>query len=247
MKKYFWPIFLMAIGLIIYMVSNKQEVPQLAKTKPTPIKTPIAIKTQPKARPTPTPLKEANKAALQQIQTTQTKSEEEQSFQKLSDLLHLSIKESVSSLQLRDTLTKLKLSPISSKDTNPHTGTMSIVRTQKTLPGTRYFHAQFFEDENGASHLQHMSFEFKPGPDAMDKAIQMVQSSFNLNRGPDFKRKDFVSWNLPDSRIIWVQKMQSQDLKDNPFNAYTIKDIGTIRVAVELEIHQGGMDGHIGH
>ena len=48
---------------------------------------------------------------------------------------------------------------------------------------------------------------------------------------------DFVKWDLDEHRIIWVKKMGAEDLRDDPFNAYTAADIHTIRVAVEPEIH----------
>ncbi|NJL71061.1 MAG: hypothetical protein HC888_05310 [Candidatus Competibacteraceae bacterium] len=37
--------------------------------------------------------------------------------------------------------------------------------------------------------------------------------------------------------IVWVKKMAKDDLQDDPFNSYTSADSGTVRVAVELEIH----------
>ena len=53
--------------------------------------------------------------------------------------------------------------PYISQDRNAFTGELTIVRTKSPLPGTRYFHAQYFSDENGEKFLQHMSFQSKPG------------------------------------------------------------------------------------
>ncbi len=52
--------------------------------------------------------------------------------------------------------------------------------------------------------------------------------------------QDYVLWKTGNGRIVYVQKMALKDLKDNPFNAYTKDDVGTIKVAVELDIHDAG-------
>lgn len=122
-------------------------------------------------------------------------------------------------------------------DSNPDTGEMVIVRTRSPLPGTRYFHAQYFSDENNKSFVQHMSFEFKPGPTAMNDALNAVENAFPNLPDPKVRKGDFIQWEVPGGYVLWIQKMKSQDLQDDPFNAYTEKDVGTIRVAMELEIH----------
>jgi len=127
--------------------------------------------------------------------------------------------------------------PLVVRDANPDTGEMIIVRTKSPLPGTRYFHAQYFTGEGGERFVQHMSFEFKPGPQSMSEAIASVEKTFpNLSR-PKVKREDYVQWSLDRDYIVWVKKMSLADLRDDPFNAYSAADNGTIRVAVELEIH----------
>jgi hypothetical protein len=139
--------------------------------------------------------------------------------------------------------------PFVAKDRNPYTGEMSIVRTKSPFPGTRYFHAQYFSDENGEKVLQHMSFEFRPGPQAMAMATQAVQQIFpNLGR-PGLNREDFKEWKLPSGYTLWIKKMDKEDLDpNNPFNVYTAKDLGTIRVAIEEDPHpheeSGASEGH---
>ena len=39
--------------------------------------------------------------------------------------------------------------------------------------------------------------------------------------------------------------MNLEDLKDDPFNAYTQNDVGTIRMAIEMEIHGEEHDSHV--
>lgn len=127
--------------------------------------------------------------------------------------------------------------PFIAKDANPDTGEMIIVRTKAPLPGTRYFHAQYFTSETGRPMAQHISFEYKPGPTAMKDAASAVEKAFtNLSR-PRIERPDFVQWDLDEDHIVWIKKMGEDDLRDDPFNAYTAADTGTVRVAIELEIH----------
>lgn len=138
---------------------------------------------------------------------------------------------------LLEELQKSGQQPLVVHDNNPDSGEMIIVRTKSPLPGTRYFHAQYFTDEGGDRFVQHMSFEFKPGPDAMAAAVATVERNFpNLSR-PVVQREDYVKWTLDNNYIVWVKKMASRDLQDDPFNSYAASDDGTIRVAVELEIH----------
>lgn len=139
--------------------------------------------------------------------------------------------------ELKESLTSKGLKITVANDSNEHTGSMSIIRTDNTLPGTRYFHAQIFKDENGESFVQHMSFEYRPGKYAFEEAVASAKVQFNLNRDPDISNKDFVSWSLKSGHVIWIKKLQKEDLKNDPFNAYTDADIGTIKVAKELEIH----------
>lgn len=133
--------------------------------------------------------------------------------------------------------------PLVTHNSNPDSGDMVIVRTKSPLPGTRYFHAQYFSDENNNSFVQHMSFEFKPGPTAMNDAVSAVEKAFPDLPSPKIQNGNFVQWDVPGGYVLWIKKMQSNDLQDDPFNAYTDEDVGTVRVAMELEIH-GDEDHH---
>jgi hypothetical protein len=63
-----------------------------------------------------------------------------------------------------------------------------------------------------------------------------MRDSFSLST-PSTSRDGYALWKLSDGRILWVKRMDMDDLKDDPFNAYSADDVGTIRVAVESEIH----------
>lgn len=132
--------------------------------------------------------------------------------------------------------------PQVARNSNPDTGEMVIVRTRNPLPGTRYFHAQYFSDENQQSFVQHMSFEFKPSPTALNEAVETLQKNFPDLPAPKTRNADFVQWSVPGGYVLWVKKMTAEELKDDPFNAYTSDDVGTVRVAVEREIHGDGDD-----
>lgn len=127
---------------------------------------------------------------------------------------------------------------------NEVTGGMMIVRTGHLFPGTRYFHAQFFESEKKGYFPQHMSFEFKPGPSSMPQAVESVRQSFQIQGKPTIANADFMQWNLGQGYVVWIKKMGVEDLSNNPFNAYTQADIGSIRVAVELNPHEGHEHDH---
>lgn len=135
-------------------------------------------------------------------------------------------------------------SPFIARDKNEYTGEMNIVRTKSPLPGTRYFHAQYFTDEKGERLLQHMSFEFRPGPKALEAARQAVYSAFPAVGSPTTELEGFMEWKLNDGYTVWIKKMELENLDaHHPFNAYTKNDVGTIRVAIEEDPH-AGMDGH---
>lgn len=126
--------------------------------------------------------------------------------------------------------------PTVTRDVNSSSGEMHVIRTRKPLSGTRYFHAQYFTNDNGEAFVQHMSVEFQPSPTALAEAITAVQKSFNVG-APLVQTASYAKWMLGEGHIIWVKKMELEDLQDDPFNAYTESDRGTIRLAVEAEIH----------
>ncbi len=146
--------------------------------------------------------------------------------------------------ELMATLKQDQQEPFQVTDKNPDTGEMIIVRTKSPPPGTRYFHAQYFADENHQYFAQHMSFEFRPSPEAMEQAIQMVQETFPALGAPMEESRDFIQWPLPNGYVVWVKRLDQEDLSNNPFNAYTQGDIGSIRVAVELNPESDGPHSH---
>lgn len=169
----------------------------------------------------------------------------EESLKTLSVTFKEAFDDKEDSKSFRDKLKKLNLTPSLNVNTNPYTGSMSIIRTKDNLPGTRYIHAQYVTGSNGNEGLQHLSFEYRPGPNALQRASEAVKSIFGIEGKPVQSKGDFVSYKLTEDYIIWLKRMGEDDLKDDPFNAYTKNDVGTIRVAIELEIHGDENDSHV--
>ena len=166
-----------------------------------------------------------------------TPSTEAQSLEVMGRTLGQVTQSSFTLKRLLEDLQKSGQQPLVARDANPDTGEMLIVRTKSPLPGTRYFHAQYFTGNDGERFVQHMSFEYKPGPDAMAEAVAAVKSHFPNLSAPMVETAEYVKWTLDRDYIVWVKKMTMDDLKNDPFNSYSHSDDGTIRIAVELEVH----------
>ena len=165
------------------------------------------------------------------------KNDYEVSMVKMTELISDTIQNKKDTKALRDSLITLGLRPITSVDSNPYTGTMKIIRTKSNLPGTRYFHTQAFVDESGDEIIQYSAIDVKGGPNAFDRTSTASAKAFKVNAKPDYQKPGFNKWSLGDGRNLWIKKMEASDLKNDPFNAYSEEDAGTIRVVVELEIH----------
>lgn len=188
--------------------------------------------------------KSFQKQALDEIEVAQatrgpsnTPTKEIQSLESMGKTLGQVTESSFTLKRLLNELQKTGQQPLVARDANPDTGEMMIVRTKSPLPGTRYFHAQYFTGEDGERFVQHMSFEYKPGLHSMEEAVAAVQRSFPQLSQPVVQREDYVKWTLDHNYILWVKRMSLDELKHDPFNSYSIADAGTIRVAVELEVH----------
>ncbi|MCB0379164.1 MAG: hypothetical protein KDD33_11795, partial [Bdellovibrionales bacterium] len=152
-------------------------------------------------------------------------------------LMQQQIKEKGGMNQLILELKHLQLDPVIAKDSNPYTGDMHIIRTYKSLPGTRYFHAQYFSEKGGKPQLQHVSFEFRPGPGALKDVVSTLQKTLPEIGVPTEEDKEFYQWHFASDYVLWVKQLGKEDLIGDSFNAYSPDDLGTIRIALELEIH----------
>ena len=138
---------------------------------------------------------------------------------------------------LRD-LNSLGLLPVVQRDSHPIAGDLIIIRTQNTLVGTRYFHAQFMTDRSAQEYLQHLSFEIRPTKDSFVRAIEMIRKSFGTLK---ITGQSDQSFDAETSRgySIWIEPLLKSDLVGHLFNAYSENDVGTIRVVIEKNPHHG--------
>lgn len=143
--------------------------------------------------------------------------------------------------ELMKELEGIGLEPTKISDTNEYTGSMTIIRTKNTLPGTRYFHGQFFSNENGGAELQHLSFDFNGGVSQLDSLGSKLKESLGLTGPAEISRGGYRMYRIGDSHVMWAKVIDEKDYKDlksDPYKAYTKDDIGrVIRIAVEQEIH----------
>ena len=143
-------------------------------------------------------------------------------------------------------LKDLKQDPIVTRESNPYTGSMTMVRTNNPFPGTRNFHAQYFGDENGAnSFVQHMSFEFRPGPNALDEALEAVTTNFPGVKEPTTTERGSIQYEIGGGYVVNVKKLTKEDINEpDPFQAYEAGDEGTVRVTLEInESHDDEAEG----
>lgn len=191
-------------------------------------------------------------AAAQQAQAP-LKPEEKKSMQMLTRAMvkYIQPKYSKPDAMIAD-LKKAGLDPVIAKDFNDATGKMIQVRSEKSLPGQRYLHAQYFEDEEKQQFPQHISSEFRPASDCMPVAIASALSTIkemypgNAKLGKPIQvSADFVKFNLPDNRELWIKKLGAEDLAGDPFNAHDpVTDVGTCKMAVEQIPDDHGDAGH---
>ncbi|MES2963182.1 MAG: hypothetical protein V4760_04770 [Bdellovibrionota bacterium] len=161
--------------------------------------------------------------------------EERASLNTLTSLLFQETRGSTQPNELVSRLSQLGYKPLVSRDSNEFTGSMVIVRTQNALPGTRYFHAQYFTDETGRYYPQYVSFEFRPSQ-TMDEVVRSLESSFGRLGRPTTNDGIWMTWKLPDDYTLWIKRIEKQDLAGDPFNAYSAQDVNTLKVAIEKDV-----------
>ncbi len=235
MNKVYFLIFV-GVGLLVYSIYGKKSI--VAKAESNPSQAALNGATNSNSAPSEESAKpfttQSNESPHAQVAA---KISPEVSLKQMTTTLFEAITQEQSYDRLISSLQRERQDPILIKQSNSYTGELNIIRTKSPLPGTRYFHAQYFTDEKGERYAQNITFEYKPGPQAMDEAKRAVQSSFNSIGQPTLNRADFIKWELPSGYNVWIKKLTLEDLSDDPFNAYSPEDVGTIQVTVELDPH----------
>lgn len=228
-----WPLLLILLGLVLaiqWLKEREKLVSQkILRSSPPPQQR--VLREQNHARQTPannSPLSSDSKKTSLQIQN----------LYQMTDFL----KTSAFQPDLKNTLSRLqtmRTQPMYFQDSNPSTGTLYILRTEAPLKGTRYFHAQYFSDENQKPFLQHMSFEIPPGKDSLRQAAAALKKSFPGLGDPEMQKEGFIMWKWKGGYNVWALRLTKDHLKDDPYNAYSANDEGTVRVAMELDVPHG--------
>ncbi len=235
-------LVLAAIGVLLVVVSYWKLVhrpsfePQMTNEPPADS---VAVLSGGQQQPTPTPESSGQPVAL----STAPPENEAASLDSMTKALIEFTRPERAMDELLRFLQDSKQEPFVSVSKSVETGDLSIVRTKSPFPGTRYFHAQYFSGA-GENYVQHMSFEFRPGAQAFQDAMAAVQKNYSGLGKPEIQNKDFVQWDLGNGGVIWIKRMGAADLKDDPFNAYTKDDLGTVRVAFELKPEADDEDHH---
>ena len=151
-------------------------------------------------------------------------------------------KMTVQNLSLDEIINELEnsgLAPSVAQDKNDYTGDLVIIRLEKPLPGTRYFHGQFFKNDSGDANLQHVSFDYNGSN--VEEASKKIAAAMGIQASPEVSRKDYQLYRLDNDYILWAKLLSEKDfekLKSDPYKAYEKNDIGQIiRFALEQEIH----------
>lgn len=131
-------------------------------------------------------------------------------------------------------LQTLGLTPRVARDRQGIIDDFSIVRTVNSLPGIRYIHGQF--EGNEVHEMQHLSFEIPKGPKAFENAVALLQMVMPAGYKMPDTAEGMVIFRQGEY-VVWLKKLDTEDLLNHPFNVYDQSDVGTIRVAVEKDPH----------
>lgn len=223
--------------LIVWSFRLKNENSLNLPTMP-PLKERIGDKTSPQytqngqmALPTPP----HTNTTFQQVVPARSSNPQHSLFTMNKILKHFSLTQH----RLEDIIARLdalKMRPVLHRDQNPYTGTMYVLRTDSPLPGTRYFHAQYFSDDKHLPFLQHMSFDIPPQKNGFQNTIQAIKTAFGKLPHPSVVKKDLIVWPWKKGYNIWIQRLDKEHISGDPFNAYDEKDIGSIKVAIEMDM-----------
>jgi hypothetical protein len=129
------------------------------------------------------------------------------------------------------------LKPVMVTDPVEGMNDLAIIRTQNSLPGIRYIHGQF-DNDDGDMSLQHMSFELPKGPTTRADALALIQKIMPLGQPVEGTDESMTIFRK-NGYVIWLKELAVEDMKGDPFNAYDYSaDVGNVRVAIEREIHE---------
>jgi hypothetical protein len=161
-----------------------------------------------------------------------------QSVQSMTKALSRAIAQNLSSQQFMQMVNdSLKLRPQFLDEGTSSIGSLVTVRTHDALEGTRYLHAQFTGEKDKADFLQHASFQIRASPDSFNKAIEALNEVLPKDKKIKESSDDYILYSTGDGYVAWIKVANMDDLKSNDYNTATAKDLGTVIVTIEQEIH----------
>jgi hypothetical protein len=136
-----------------------------------------------------------------------------------------------------DFLIKQGLEPEFNFDEVEGIDNLSIIRTANTLKGIRYIHAQYTGESGEDEILQHLSFEMRPSITAFKDAKALLEESFpGLDQPLKDTAENMVVYKH-EGYVVWIKELDEDDVRSDPFNPRTSEDIGSVKVAIEYDIH----------
>ena len=170
--------------------------------------------------------------------------EEIQSVNQIVKTIAQAISQKSNSQKFMKALLALQLEPKFIDQQETSLGSMVTVRTENSLEGTRYLHAQFAGEKNNADYLEHISFQIRPGSNSFQKAVEVLNQFLPKNKITKESYSDYVLYNTFDGYVAWAKIGNREDLKSNKYNAFAPEDMGTVIVTIEQEIHDMDHDDH---
>lgn len=140
-----------------------------------------------------------------------------------------------SSERLLREMSSLGLNPMPSTSEGIPGDRRTVLRATESLDiNTRHLAAQFRMGTKG-EFLHSMSFEFRPGPEAMQEAEAVAREIFGIKIEPDDKDGDhYRIWKLDGGYEILINKITEKYFSiEMPDRVYTIDDLGVIQITVQ--------------
>ena len=219
-KKVALLVLIFSAGYLIYINTREtKEAPAFIQKDKVAIKKEV---TQPSSFKIPAPVFKGKQAPLPQFKKPKNRAE---SLGLIKDLVKtIGVREEQHPTQFIQSLKKLDLSPLSSKDSNPYTGSIIKIRTQKTMPGVRYFSAQYMGEDN-EFFLSSVSFEVRSSLSEFEAFSSSLAKTYGLGKLLESK-KGFKLWKFGADHVISAKVLEAEDIENHPENVYNASDIG---------------------
>lgn len=138
--------------------------------------------------------------------------------------------------ELSKSFDKIDLETEFTVDRNELTGNFFFLKSKNQIPGTRYLHGQLV-GEGSKKFIQHLSFEYKGQGKSFNESISIAQSLIGNDQKPSVISENYIQWKISETHILWVKRLTEQELLDDPIYPHSKEDLGTIKIAIEQEIH----------